>query len=242
MSRSQQRKQRKPPSRGKVVVSWLFPSDVSGLFTVSLANLLGYDAHHKRRIIDGGGLIPITSGPNLSTARNGQARQFLEDQTAEWLLIVDSDMTFDPDSVDALIAEADPVKAPIVGGLCFGKTDTRDELLYWPTIYRYDSELRAQRLTEWPENTMLQVSATGTAFLLIHRTVLETMQAKFKDRAPWVWFESLLFDGREFSEDHTFCLRAQQCGFPIHVHTGVEIGHVKREQITLQRAMKWNAI
>jgi GT2 family glycosyltransferase len=28
-------------------------------------------------------------------------------------------------------------------------------------------------------------------------------------------------------EDLTFCLRAAAAGYPIHVHTGVQVGHMK---------------
>jgi hypothetical protein len=33
------------------------------------------------------------------------------------------------------------------------------------------------------------------------------------------------------SEDITFCLRAQACGFPIYVHTGIKTGHLKQFEV-----------
>lgn len=228
-----------PPS-DTVFVSWLFPQDVSGQFMGSMMNLLGYDLHVAGgRILNGGGFLPFASGPNISTARNKQAREFLKTR-ADWLLIVDSDMAFEPDSLERLMVEADPEKAPIVGGLCFGKTQKPDgRLEYWPTLYQFDKDLKSYRFNEWPENTMLPVNATGTAFLLIHRSVLEAMGDKFGDREPWVWFEEINFNGHVYGEDVTFCMRAQQCGFPIHVHTGVEITHMKPEAITADTYKRW---
>ena len=242
MSQSPRRKSSQTllPRSERVVVSWLFPQDVSGQFTGSLVNMLGYDLHVAGgRVLNGGGFIPISSGPNLSTARNKQVTAFLE-MDADWLLIVDSDMAFEPDALERLMVEADPVRAPVVGGLCFGKKQLPDGTLeYFPTMYGFDSELRSFRYNEWPDNTMFPVNGTGTAFLLIHRSVLEAMRDKFQDRAPWVWFEEVNFSGQIFSEDVTFCVRAQQCGFPIHVHTGVEILHMKPEAISAATYRGW---
>jgi hypothetical protein len=36
------------------------------------------------------------------------------------------------------------------------------------------------------------------------------------------------------SEDITFCLRAGACGFPVYVHTGIEIGHMKEQMLTAE--------
>ena len=159
-------------------------------------------------------------------------------------MIVDSDMKFAPDSLDRLLAEADPVKAPIVGGLCFGKNHLEGSVEYWATMYGFDvkdDSIKTYRYESWPEDTMFPVNATGTAFLLIHRSVLEAMRERFKDRAPWIWFEEMNNRGYTWGEDTTFCLRAQQCGFPIYVHTGVEIGHVKPETISGDTFRRWKA-
>jgi hypothetical protein len=41
------------------------------------------------------------------------------------------------------------------------------------------------------------------------------------------WFREIVVDGRDFGEDMSFCLRANVAGFPIHVNTGVRVGHIK---------------
>lgn len=248
MSRRPPSKPRRLPRRERVVVSWLFPSGdgkVSGWFMSSMLNLFSFDVQATGGRVLSGGWLPMMSGPNLSSARNRQASQFLDDKDADWLLIVDSDMTFAPDALERVLAEADPVKAPVVGGLCFGKhpkLDGSDE--YWATMYGFDTSgdsIKTFRYEAWPEDTMFQVNATGTAFLLIHRTVLEAVRDKFADRAPWIWFEEMNNGGYVWGEDTTFCLRAQQCGFPVFVHTGVEVGHMKPEAITADTFRKWKA-
>ena len=57
-----------------------------------------------------GGTIRIDSGPILDVGRNRLAAAFL-DTSAEWLLMVDTDMTFPPDALERLLANG----APVVG-------------------------------------------------------------------------------------------------------------------------------
>lgn len=238
-------KPKKVPRRDRVVVSWLFPDQVSGHFMISMLNMLNYDLHVAGgRIQNGGTVFPVTSGANITTARNKQVSGFLDDSDADWLLIVDSDMTFPPDALETLIVNADPVEAPIVGGLCFGVRDDSRGLEYWPTMYQFDvvdDELLSYRIKSWEPDSMFPVHATGAAFILIHRTVLESMRVKFAERAPWIWFEEQNHNGRPWGEDMTFCLRAIQCGFPIYVHTGVHIGHMKTRKVTVDTYNDWKA-
>jgi hypothetical protein len=79
-----------------------------------------------------------------------------------------------------------------------------------------------------PDDQLVRVSATGTGFLLIHRTVLEKVRDTSKDIAA-PWFREMPV-GEPLSlmgEDMTFCLRAGAAGIPVHVHTGVQVGHMK---------------
>lgn len=224
---------RKKSKRRGVAVSWLFPDKVAGEFCVSIANLVGYDQRRNRHIT---GLMPMSSGPNLNTARNKQATHFLEETDAEWLLIVDSDMVFDPDVIVRLLEVADPEKAPVVGGLCFGETTKQDgRVVPFPTLYTYGENLVGQQVdfNAEPVERLVQVNGTGTGFLMVHHTVFEAVADKFGDRAPLVWFEEMVLEGRLWSEDQMFCLRAQQAGFPIHVDMQTRIGHVKRHIVDI---------
>jgi hypothetical protein len=222
---------RKEPG-GKVVVAYLHPGTVAAGFHTSLLNLYLWDNRHQRRILDGGGHLAMQSGANITKARNDVARQFLDQHDAEWLLWIDSDMTFDPDSLDRLLEAADPVERPIVGGLCFGQTTTGRWDEVWPTIYWWDDSAgypAVARATDYPPDTLIKVGSTGSAFILIHRQVLEDLREKFPE--PFPWYQESGLGGRHVSEDHTFCLRAVASGFPIHIHTGIRTGHVKQHEL-----------
>lgn len=211
-------------SSGQVVIAYVHPGQCSALFTDSLLQTFMYDRGTSRRIV---GVLSAWSSANISQPRNRVTAEFLEKYpTAEWLLWVDADMCWGPSAVDELVASADPDSQPIVGGLCFG---SGDEGLF-PTIYLYDEDERGRQSTvrvfDYPRGQMVQCAATGAAFLLIHRRVLETVRDKgFSQLFPW--FQECEYGDIAAGEDITFCIRAGICGFGVAVNTAVRVGHHK---------------
>lgn len=228
----------------KVVIGYLRPAMVHGAFAECLMDLILYDTALHRRVVEGGGRLSYQAGANLSAPRNEVVRKFLAYGKADWLWMVDSDMTFEPDTLERLLDQADPDKAPIVGGLCFALDDHGDIV---PTLYGLTDSGRpgvpdVTRFGAWPENTMFQVVATGAASLLIHRSVFERManfehpgrpgRRGFNDAYPW--FQELEHDGRPVSEDIAFCWRAGLLQIPVYVNTAVRMGHIKDRLLTAE--------
>ena len=208
-----------------VFLGWLHPNTVSTSFQTSLLGLLQHDA--GRNILNFGDVR--SSGYGLPEARNFIASQVMATPNAEWLLFIDADMGFQPDALDRLLAVADPVERPIVGGLCFVWKDSqsdgyggiRSEPM--PTIYDFiDGDFKGR--AHYPANTVLPVAATGTAFLLIHRTVLEKVYDKFGQE----WFtRAPRPKGGLMGEDISFFARCGSLEIPAFVHTGVRTTHHK---------------
>lgn len=226
------------PITEKVVAAYLHPIEVSAAFMESFVHMLVYDAANDRRILEGGGFLALQAGSNLSGPRNKVVEQFLGYGQADWLVMIDSDMVFSPDLVDRLLEHADPDKAPIVGALCFvfdedGKVKPtlyglmEDDEQPDPQVIRYET---------WPPDTMMQVAATGTGCVLIHKSALQRIaERKFNSAFPW--FQETSINGKPCGEDITFCFRAIQCDIPVHVNTAVKIGHVKRRILTVESWM-----
>jgi GT2 family glycosyltransferase len=193
-------------------------------FWNSYIDLLLMDAHRYGHIC---GRIDETAGANIVTPRNKVLREFVEQKPdAEWVLLLDDDMTFEPDLLDRLLASADKTERPIVGGLCFSLNKGEDQEVC-PTLYGLGPQ-GTTRMMDYPPDQLVQVAATGAACLLIHRTALEAVAAKFPK--PWPWFQETITGddwGDSMSEDITFCLRANSVGLPVHVDTAVKVGHVK---------------
>ena len=226
---SNKRKPRAPKPtarRDGVFVGYLHPADVSAAFHKSMCELLLFDAVGPRRIVGGGGRY---CSANVSKGRNEIVESMLA-SPADWLLMLDSDMVFEPTLIEDLLNEADPDTFPVVGGLCFGIADG----LLFPTLYGLTKDgdrLRTVRYNDVPENAMFQVAATGAACLLVHRRVLEAVKERAFN-AAFPWFQETELHGEPCGEDFTFCLRAGQCGFPVHVATSVLVGHHKSQVLT----------
>jgi hypothetical protein len=241
VSRHQGRRPPPPSGDGKAVVAYLHPGEVATGFHTSLIDLLIHDMMTDRRIVSGGGHFAMRSGANIVNGRNDLARTFLDAHTAEWLLMVDADMTFGPDVLERLIEAADPTERPVVGALCFGVWEAGQHTEIFPTLYWFTEDPKGvARAQEFPDNQLVQVGATGAACILIHRSVLQTMRNQFPE--PWPWFAEQVYDGRPMSEDITFCLRAGSLGVPIWVHTGIKTGHVKQRVINHQAFNEYTAM
>lgn len=220
---------------GAVLVAYLHPNQISHCFSDSLMRLVAYDIGSKGRVIRSGGPVMFRCGPNgLVEARNAVVKHFLDNTKADWLWMIDSDMGFKPETVDRLVEAADPVARPVVGGLCFGLRETEPDgfggwvVRPFPTLYDWAKNragtfgFRIRR--EYQPDTLTQVAGTGAACLLVHRSVLEKVQAD-----SGTWFDPVKqSDGKLVSEDLSFCYRINTAGFPVFVHTGVQTVHHKQ--------------
>lgn len=211
----------------KVVVAYLHPGQVSAFFCNSLLSSVLFDETHGNLIA---GIVQEWSSANVSEPRNKLTGKFLDEYTADWLMWIDSDMGWEPDAIHRLVDAADPAERPIVGGLCFGGTE--DAL--WPTMYNLgevDGRPVSVRAGDYPDDSMVQVTATGAAFLLVHRTALEAIRDRAFN-ATFPWFQETELAGMPAGEDLTFCFRAGLVGLPVFVHTGIHVGHHKSRLLT----------
>jgi GT2 family glycosyltransferase len=213
----------------QVIVAYLHPADhVGAAFHKSMLDLIVADSFQPRRTVVG--TLDMASGANITTARNIIVRDFLRTK-ADWLWLIDADMKFPADTLDKLLTVADKTERPIVGGLCFRVTQVGDDLTLTPTLYGLNDMTPPRTVVyhDYPPDALAEVAATGAACLLVHRRVFETIEASGHFQKPWTWFAETLYVEYDdvISEDITFCLRARKCGFPVFVHTGIEIGHQK---------------
>ncbi len=216
----------------EVIPAWVHPTEVDASFMHSMLNVLGREMLGERRVLRWMPTRSSTGG--LVAARNATAAAFL-DTDAEWLWWIDTDMGFAPDALDQLLAVADPAERPVVGGLCFAQMERdvdgmggfRTEII--PAMYQWHASSDGrQGYVSWrnyPRDTLVEVAGTGSAFVLIHRSVLE----KIADRFGPCWYDLMSnpTTGQRVGEDLAFCARARAVDIPIHVHTGIRTTHRK---------------
>lgn len=194
------------------------------LFHRSLADLSAYDREQGW-----GNLVAekaVISGANISKARNELVTWVLDEVAAEWVWFIDTDMVVNPTALPKLLCAAEVSGARVIGALCV-MIDDRDGPI--PTVYQlgnFDGGEITRVVFDYPENTVLQVAATGAACLLIHRSVLEDVRGRFP-RDPYPWFKEDVVNGNWVSEDLRFCLLANSLGYPVFVDCTTEVGHAK---------------
>jgi len=148
-------------------------------------------------------------------ARNEIMQHFLE-TNMNYLLFIDSDMIWEPDSLELAYNLIQHPQVDIVTGIYFTKGAP-----HLPVIKKLDLEAGCYNIfVEW-ENNPFEVDGAGMGFMLISRAVLEAMK---QPMCTW--------DGG-FSEDLNFCLKAKKDhGFRIWAHPGIKIGHIGSKIIT----------
>ena len=195
--------------------------------------LLAMDLIHVAR--EKGGhfdhLVQVGNVGLTTRSRNVVVKTFLETTDADWLLMIDSDERLSLATWHKLIDAAHDKDRPIVSGLVFAAFfDGEDSLRPVPTIYRMDPEKGLEAIDAYPIDELIEVDATGTGCLLIHRSVLLDMQkqATPNQGKDWAWFVEGAIDGTYFGEDLLFSKRLKSMGYKIFAHTGAILPHHKQ--------------
>lgn len=218
-----------------VTLAYLHPEQVGHNFHRSLMDTLVWDVAHNQRL---GSYLPMRCGTGgLVAGRNTAITNFLELPDTEWLWWVDTDMGWQADALDKLLDAADPVERPVVGGLCFAwketaldglngyHCETRPTIMDWVDLEQGAGHRFTGR-TEWQADTLTKCDATGSAMVLIHRSVFADIAEKLD--AGGQWYDRIrTSDGTDMGEDVSFCARVGAAGHSVWVHTGVPTNHLK---------------
>lgn len=217
-----------------VCLAYVHGVEVAYSWHASVLALIGHDMAHRQRVVSSGWIAVRYGTGGIVDGRNKAVRMFLETD-AEWLFWVDTDMGFAADTVDRLLESADPVERPMVGALCFAQSEEsldgmggfrcrpRPTLFAWGE--RDNGEQGFAPMYDYPRGELVEVAGTGSACVLIHRAVFEKIAAESGES----WYSRLSnpTTGQLIAEDLSFCARALQLGYRIHVDTRVKTTHLK---------------
>jgi hypothetical protein len=207
----------------KFTVAYIHGDEVSAEFMSSMTSMLLRDAQGAKKIRN---VVPMRSTVNICNARNNVVRHFLNSGD-DWLLMIDSDMVFRPTLIDDLFRGFTNVEEmPIIGALTFSAT--RNGMVV-PHIYYWAPEKSKETLSTvkvYSKNKIIKVGAIGAGCFAVHKDALGMIFASHKDDYH-PWFKEVMYKGTLLGEDVTFCKRARDINIPIHVNTGVKVGHSK---------------
>lgn len=224
-----------------VCVAFVHTDEVDFNFFFSFWQLLARDLAGNGKVWRGGYSITYGGTGDLAAARNGAVKAFLEDNKADWLWFVDTDMGFGSDTVDRLLASAHPENRPVVGAMTFSAMREEEDglggfrLLFTPVIMDWvhtDEQTGFSVRWDYPKDELTRCDGTGSACILIHRSVFEQVREMYTAENPqWAnWYSRVINPATKelVGEDLSFCLRLLQRGIPVHVDTSVQTTHAKR--------------
>lgn len=143
--------------------------------------------------------------------------------TYDKIIWIDSDISWDiPDFMKLYESELD-----IVSGVYFNHQGT-------PMFSVHDDQLYSDPRILQNVNDPFEIFAAGFGFIAMKNGIFEKM--------PRPWFETVFQkitnnDGREmlipFGEDYSWCAKARQCGFKIHLDPTIRLTHHKKIAIKM---------
>ena len=164
---------------------------------------------------------------NILTLQRNEAVQRMR---GDWLMFIDDDMVWEPKDIGRLIAARDEIDADIIGALCY-----RRSAPHQPTMFMREERTSGgyNYLEDW-EDELIEVDATGMAFVIIHKRVFEriadTPMPSYDTRmalGPSDFFRW----GGALGEDLRFCQDAKDVDCQIWVDTRIEVGHMSEIEI-----------
>lgn len=168
-------------------------------------------------------------------ARNSLSAQALKEQ-CDYILWLDSDMTFAPDLLERLLAD----DKDIVCGIFFRRRPPFSPCIY--ETLRADREYPERncykQMLEYESDSLFEVEGCGMAAVLMKTDVLRdiTLHEAIPGRPVAPPFVPLL----GYGEDLSFCVRAREAGRSIWCDSRVKVGHLACVEIneTAWRATK----
>lgn len=195
-----------------IFIGFCHPGKVYTAWMESILGLLG----QFRVIIKG-----AEGGPLISRARNMLCEQFLKTE-ADYLLMTDTDVVFEPTDVQALLEAG----KPIVGALYFGILGRNPNSTFPVALSYQDGVL--QSLDDAPSK-LTEVDGVGMGLTLIERSVIESLKPDSQSNEPFAETVWPNLDGtlRHHGEDAIFCLKAKEKGFQTWLEPKARVGHMK---------------
>ena len=163
--------------------------------------------------------IKLLKGTLVYDARNQLTQYALEKGGYDFVLWLDSDMTFEPDLLERLMEDIDGKQA--VTGLCFGRRPP-----FKPCIYksiRVEKEglgvmPHADNWYDYPRDQLFEVEGFGFACVLMLMDMLDAMSV----------YGIPFFPVAGLGEDLSFCWRARQLDIRLWCDSRLKIGHIMR--------------
>lgn len=131
---------------------------------------------------------------------------------------VDSDMTFEPDTLIKLSKHIDSGKE-MVTGLCFKRVIPTEPVIYkaFEEVQEPEFHYHPVKYLDYPKDKVFQIAGCGFACCMTSTKLLKDIWDKYGP--PFSFMGNV-------GEDQSFCLRATQMGRKIWCDSTIKVGHI----------------
>lgn len=144
--------------------------------------------------------------------------------TYDWILWIDSDIVWEPETIERLMSWNYDVISAVVPANRGGAL----------TAMRLNSDLIPKQLV-WGDLALdidpVEVDGVGFGFVLFRYGVFENL------KRPWFQIRRARLDGVhfpvDFGEDYSFCIGLKDAGYPIWLDPSARVQHMKASLLTL---------
>jgi hypothetical protein len=157
-------------------------------------------------------IFSMISNSLVYESREYIAEQFLKSD-AEYLMFIDSDMTFHPASINYLLRH----KKDFVTAKAFKRVPPYQPCFYTKVEYK-DGVPSLETPIEYGEG-LLKIEGSGLACALIHRSVFERIEKPY------------FYPIGKMGEDLSFCLRMKENDIEMYCDTTIQFGHLGHHEV-----------
>lgn len=173
---------------------------VSALFAQSLATI--------RR--PGETMVSFLIGSLITDARNSLAKQAIS-AGADYILWLDSDMTFPPNVLEKMLKHMEEGK-DIVSGLYFRRRPP-----FTPVLFKHLEKGNNVAYDDYPKETVFECDGVGFGCVMMKKEILLDVLLNCG-----TFFDQI----DNYGEDLSFCMRAKEQGYKIYCDSTIKCGHV----------------
>ena len=155
-------------------------------------------------------------------ARNQAAAKAIAEKY-DYVLWIDSDMTFEPDMMERMFDSIGDKN--MLTALCFARRPPFKPCIYKHISVKQDGHASLPKTEVWydyPRDQIIEIEACGFACVLQKVDMLDAMLSMYG--VPFFPIAGL-------GEDLSFCFRAKQIDIKMYADTSIKIGHIMRMSV-----------
>jgi hypothetical protein len=171
-----------------------------------------------------------SQGNQIARQREKVINYWYDQNKADWLLWVDSDVVISPESFLKLWNQKDKDERPMMTGVYFTTDNPEEPLMVpMPTVFNFvdneDGGFGLARIHPLPKDKLIQVGAAGMGYVLMHRSVVDRIRKELPDAQ---FFMEMGRGNKFIGEDIYFFALCEKAGVPLWCDTSVTAPHMKR--------------